>query len=277
LLKFVHVPGRREATVHCHRPQTHSRFDFQARAWSGGTSPRLVAFHNGTAVCQEFPVLKAASICVLGQSLLLASALAGNGPTTDDSSDHPDPRSFNERFYFEDHPGEASPDRSRSNDRDNGTDGARKTLKDLLPPPAAAEPPPQPRESKEDLPQNTPVTDAWSSPGRIECRAPRAEELRRYYGQAHREWPSRLLRASWTNRERQDLQPGWAHRGAPHTAPGDPGEGGQHAKRAFGDVRIDDRAPTKMRFVIDLSRGSARALGISRRAGTASVALYHAD
>jgi rare lipoprotein A len=36
-------------------------------------------------------------------------------------------------------------------------------------------------------------------------------------------------------------------------------------------VRINDRGPVPRRFVIDLSRGSARRLGFS---GTARVALY---
>jgi rare lipoprotein A len=42
-------------------------------------------------------------------------------------------------------------------------------------------------------------------------------------------------------------------------------------------VRINDRAPREMPFVIDLSRGSARALGIGAKDGVASVAVYKAD
>ena len=42
-------------------------------------------------------------------------------------------------------------------------------------------------------------------------------------------------------------------------------------------VRVTDRAPRNMKFVIDLSRGSARAIGITRRAGTAVVAVYKFD
>jgi len=39
-------------------------------------------------------------------------------------------------------------------------------------------------------------------------------------------------------------------------------------------VQVTDRSPAKMKFAIDLSRGSARALGITRRDGTAMVAVY---
>lgn len=39
-------------------------------------------------------------------------------------------------------------------------------------------------------------------------------------------------------------------------------------------VRVNDRSPRKMKFVIDLSRGSARAIGISRVKGVARVAVY---
>ena len=39
-------------------------------------------------------------------------------------------------------------------------------------------------------------------------------------------------------------------------------------------VRINDRTPAKLRSMIDLSRGSARALGIE---GIGSVALYQVD
>ena len=42
-------------------------------------------------------------------------------------------------------------------------------------------------------------------------------------------------------------------------------------------VRINDRAPREMPFVIDLSRGSARALGITPKDGIAPVAVYKAD
>jgi rare lipoprotein A len=42
-------------------------------------------------------------------------------------------------------------------------------------------------------------------------------------------------------------------------------------------VRINDRAPRAMPFVIDLSRGSARALGITEKDGIAPVAVYKAD
>jgi rare lipoprotein A len=42
-------------------------------------------------------------------------------------------------------------------------------------------------------------------------------------------------------------------------------------------VRINDRMPAHLRNVIDLSRGSARAVGISRKTGVANVALYQVD
>ena len=42
-------------------------------------------------------------------------------------------------------------------------------------------------------------------------------------------------------------------------------------------VRINDRAPREMPFVIDLSRGSARALGITATDGIAPVAVYKMD
>jgi rare lipoprotein A (peptidoglycan hydrolase) len=42
-------------------------------------------------------------------------------------------------------------------------------------------------------------------------------------------------------------------------------------------VRINDRMPAHLRNVIDLSRGSARAVGISRKNGVANVALYQVD
>jgi rare lipoprotein A len=39
-------------------------------------------------------------------------------------------------------------------------------------------------------------------------------------------------------------------------------------------VQVTDRSPGKVKFAIDLSRGSARAIGITKREGTALVALY---
>jgi rare lipoprotein A (peptidoglycan hydrolase) len=42
-------------------------------------------------------------------------------------------------------------------------------------------------------------------------------------------------------------------------------------------VRINDRARHGIPFVIDLSRGSARAIGIDRKVGIAPVALYTAN
>jgi rare lipoprotein A len=42
-------------------------------------------------------------------------------------------------------------------------------------------------------------------------------------------------------------------------------------------VEVTDRAPAKMKFAIDLSRASARAIGITKREGTALVALYKLD
>ena len=39
-------------------------------------------------------------------------------------------------------------------------------------------------------------------------------------------------------------------------------------------VQVTDRSPRQMKFVIDLSRGSAKAIGITKRAGTALVAIY---
>ena len=42
-------------------------------------------------------------------------------------------------------------------------------------------------------------------------------------------------------------------------------------------VRVNDRSPAKVKFTIDLSRGSASAIGITKRAGTGAVALYKVD
>lgn len=42
-------------------------------------------------------------------------------------------------------------------------------------------------------------------------------------------------------------------------------------------VRINDRAPPRGRHVIDLSRGSARAIGITRVKGVGNVAIYAMD
>jgi rare lipoprotein A len=42
-------------------------------------------------------------------------------------------------------------------------------------------------------------------------------------------------------------------------------------------VRINDRMPAHLKNVIDLSRGSARAVGITRDKGVANVALYQVD
>ena len=42
-------------------------------------------------------------------------------------------------------------------------------------------------------------------------------------------------------------------------------------------VQVTDRSPSKMKFAIDLSRGSAHAIGITKREGTALVALYKVD
>ena len=39
-------------------------------------------------------------------------------------------------------------------------------------------------------------------------------------------------------------------------------------------VRVNDRAPAKMKHAIDLSRGSARAIGISKHQGVGPVAIY---
>lgn len=39
-------------------------------------------------------------------------------------------------------------------------------------------------------------------------------------------------------------------------------------------VEVTDRSPRKMKFAIDLSRGSARAIGITKREGTTMVAVY---
>jgi rare lipoprotein A len=42
-------------------------------------------------------------------------------------------------------------------------------------------------------------------------------------------------------------------------------------------LRVNDRTPSKFKRLIDLSRGSARALGITRKEGVAPVALYTID
>ena len=42
-------------------------------------------------------------------------------------------------------------------------------------------------------------------------------------------------------------------------------------------VQVNDRSPAKMKFAIDLSRASAAAIGITRRAGTGLVAIYKLD
>ena len=42
-------------------------------------------------------------------------------------------------------------------------------------------------------------------------------------------------------------------------------------------VQVTDRSPRKVKFAIDLSRGSAKAIGITKREGTALVALYKVD
>jgi rare lipoprotein A len=39
-------------------------------------------------------------------------------------------------------------------------------------------------------------------------------------------------------------------------------------------VRVNDRSPAKMKYAIDLSRGSANAIGITKRGGTGLVAIY---
>jgi rare lipoprotein A len=39
-------------------------------------------------------------------------------------------------------------------------------------------------------------------------------------------------------------------------------------------VKVTDRSPAKMKFAIDLSRGSARAIGVTKHVGTALVAVY---
>jgi rare lipoprotein A len=39
-------------------------------------------------------------------------------------------------------------------------------------------------------------------------------------------------------------------------------------------VKVTDRSPAKMKFAIDLSRGSARAIGVTKRVGTTLVAVY---
>lgn len=42
-------------------------------------------------------------------------------------------------------------------------------------------------------------------------------------------------------------------------------------------VRVNDRAPATIKFAIDLSRGSAEAIGIGKQNGVASVAIYKLD
>jgi hypothetical protein len=42
-------------------------------------------------------------------------------------------------------------------------------------------------------------------------------------------------------------------------------------------LRVNDRTPRKVKRIIDLSRGSARAIGITRKDGIAPVALYAVD
>jgi len=42
-------------------------------------------------------------------------------------------------------------------------------------------------------------------------------------------------------------------------------------------VRVNDRSPARVKFAIDLSRGSANAIGITKRQGTGTVALYKLD
>jgi rare lipoprotein A len=42
-------------------------------------------------------------------------------------------------------------------------------------------------------------------------------------------------------------------------------------------VRVNDRAPAKMRYLIDLSRGSARAIGITKQDGVGPVAIYKVE
>jgi rare lipoprotein A len=42
-------------------------------------------------------------------------------------------------------------------------------------------------------------------------------------------------------------------------------------------VKINDRTPPKLKYVIDLSRGSARAIGITKTIGVGNVALFMLD
>jgi rare lipoprotein A len=181
--------------------------------------------------------------------------LIGNSGATQAQDTPASPSDFDKRFYFQrDIP---SPPTSES-------EQVRNPLKELLIPPAEAQTAPSPA-----------TPPAVQSQGPETAQTTKNSSLRKQWAQR----PIAIGRAAF-----------YEHSG--RTASGEKYNPdaltAAHKSLALGTrlrvvnlrtrqsviVQVTDRSPAKMKFAIDLSRGSARAIGITKRVGTALVAVY---
>jgi rare lipoprotein A len=164
---------------------------------------------------------------------------------------------FDARFYF-------PPDRVQPKKAE--PDGPRNPIGDLLIPPAEAEPapitPPAVQESSGPDPNQTSKNSSLQKPQR---EKPIAVGRAAYYEHSGRSANGEIYNPDKLTAAHKSLALGTRLRVV-----------NLRTKKAV-IVEVTDRSPAKMRFAIDLSRGSARAIGITKRDGTAMVAVYRVN
>jgi rare lipoprotein A len=227
--------------------------------------------------------LRAASGTLVA-ALFIGSVEAGSAQESPSNSD------FQTRFHFQLNPppGEAN---TSGNMQDQPTpqtqERPRNPIKELfispaeaVPAPAAEGPPPAQQPSGTDTAQQPSGTDTAQQPSATDT-AQRAAD-RPLHTRNAADKPLMIGRAAYYEHPGRTAS-GETYNPDAHTA--------AHKTLALGTrlrvvnlrnhksviVQVTDRSPSKMKFAIDLSRGSANAIGITKREGTALVALYKVD
>jgi rare lipoprotein A len=218
--------------------------------------------------------LRAASGTLVA-ALFIGSVEAGSAQESPSNSD------FQTRFHFQLNPppGEANTSGNMQDQPAPQTqERPRNPLKELfispaeaVPAPAAAGPPPAQQPSGTDAAQQPSATDTAQRAADRPLHTRNAADKPLMIGRAaYYEHPGRTASGETYNPDA-------------HTA--------AHKTLALGTrlrvvnlrnhksviVQVTDRSPSKMKFAIDLSRGSANAIGITKREGTALVALYKVE
>jgi len=207
-----------------------------------------------------------AAIGMLVTAFLIGSAGVGRSQPQLPSNSSPQP-DFDRRFYFQNHsPADAKPSGNPAPDPQT-QQPARSPIEGLVISPARAEPAPlgAPKSQGNEAAQTPAALEKPAAGLRKAANKPLAIGRASYY-----EHPGRT--ASGENYNPDGLTA--AHKSL---ALGTRLRVVNLRNRKSVIVRVNDRSPAKMKFAIDLSRASAAAIGITKRAGTGLVALYKLD